>query len=648
MYLGVDYYPEQWPDSCLEQDLHSIRELGANVIRIGEFAWYLMEPQDGVFDFSYFDRVIERAGAYGLKVMFGTPTATMPAWLARQHPDILSEFEDGQKRAFGGRRQYCFNSEVYRCYTKRIVQKLAEHYRGEPAIVAWQLDNEFGHEGSDLCWCSNCQKAFRRFLRQKYASIGELNHRWGTAFWGQGYTDFEQIDLPRATITIHNPAMRMDHELFRAQSVTEYAKLQYETLKSVLPNAVIIHDFSGGTLEKHMDIADIANKAMDVVAYNNYPVWGGQMEPLQPEQIAFALDTMRGLKKKNFWITEQIMGAQGHDYIGYLPRPGQAALWSYQGMLHGCESMLYFRYRNGVAGAEQHCCGILGPDNVRRGRWNETQQFFRNIQAVQDVLESPITSEVAILHDYPSRASWRIQPQSQAFCYTTELERWYRPLYRSNIPVDVLPSGSDLSSYRLVILPVMAVGTEEMAQRLKDYVANGGHLVLTYRTFSKDRFNNFILGQCAPMMLCDLTGCEVANAESFDREGAVSVSGNGMQGTVSVQREMLDLKGAQAILHYDDPFYAGIPAACENQYGKGKVYYVGCAPDKALADQLMERFLQQVHLEGVQSPNGVEVICRSSASRTVTFYLNHADRPVQAACGQLAPYECRWVEDSER
>ena len=336
MYLGVDYYPEHWDKSMIDEDLDNILELNCNVIRIGEFAWHMMESTEGNFDFSYFDRVIEKAKQKGLKVIFGTPTATMPAWLANKYPEVLSEDEFNNKRVFGGRRQYCFNSKTYHKYSEIIIRELANHYKNEESIVAWQIDNEFGHEGSDLCYCDLCKKEFNEYLKEKYNNdINKLNETWGTIFWSQTYNTFEEIPLPKPTITTHNPSLRMEHERFRSESIEKYAKFQVDLLKEILgKDSVIIHDFSGGYFDKSYDFSKVG-KHMDVVAYNNYPVWGGQKEPIPAWEIACGLDYMRGIKGQNFWITEAIMGAQGHDVIGYLPRPRQAKMWSYQGIAHG-------------------------------------------------------------------------------------------------------------------------------------------------------------------------------------------------------------------------------------------------------------------------------------------------------------------------
>jgi len=189
MYLGVDYYPEHWDIGMMDSDLTRMKEMGVNTIRIGEFAWHMMENEEGKYNFNFFDNVIRKAKKYGFKVIFGTPTATFPAWLSNTHPSILSEDIDGNKRVFGGRRQYCFNSNIYRQYSTKIVGKLISHYKEEEAIVAWQIDNEFGHEGSDFCYCEQCHIAFQKFLEDKYKTIEKLNDTYGTIFWGQTYND---------------------------------------------------------------------------------------------------------------------------------------------------------------------------------------------------------------------------------------------------------------------------------------------------------------------------------------------------------------------------------------------------------------------------------------------------------------------------
>ena len=185
--------------------------------------------------------MIERAKAHGLKIVLGTPTATIPAWLAKKHPDILSEFENGTKRTFGGRHVYCFNSQLMYQYSERIIRAMAEHYKYETAVVAWQIDNELGHEGSDICYCHQCRSAFRTYLKEKFeGDIDRLNQTYGTTFWSQEYNAFDEIPIPTQTITTHNPALRLDWERFRSESIVRFAEFQSNLLKEIIPNVVVI------------------------------------------------------------------------------------------------------------------------------------------------------------------------------------------------------------------------------------------------------------------------------------------------------------------------------------------------------------------------------------------------------------------------
>lgn len=639
MLRGVDYYPEQWADDLLEEDLDRIVELGCNVIRVGEFAWHKIEPQEGRYDFSYFDRVIREAAKRGLQVILGTPTATQPAWLMEQSEDVRSYFEDGTPRTFGGRHVACPSSPRYREACDRIITALAYHYRTEPNIVAWQIDNELGHEGSDQCWCSHCQKAFRGWLKNKYRGrIQAFNQACGTIFWGQTYDNFDQIPLPKPTITTHNPALRLEWERFCAHRLEAFAAFQAELLHRILPRAVVIHDFPGGGLEKRADYAAIASH-LDRAAYNNYPVWGGQREPLPPEEIAFGLDYIRGLKGENFWITEAIMGAQGHDITGYLPRPGQARLWSWQGMVHGCEGLLYFRYRGAAQGAEQFCYGILDPDNVPRRRFFEAQRFFREVEDYADVLTAPVKSKAAILYDYDALASLRIQRQSVLMDSCRTMKRFHGICCKAGQTVDVLPAAADFSGYSLVILPQMTVTDRAFLDRLRRFVAEGGVAVATYRTAVKDRNNNLVFGKVLPVDCDDLFGLQIEESESVQAYDCIPlVAPEGRRGRGGIFREMAAPTTAEVLWRYDDFFYRQYAAITCNRWGKGSAYYFATEPEEEILTEVLHRAMDQAGMERLTLPAGVEAVVRESGEKRVRFLLNHTDRTVEVLGRTLEPY----------
>lgn len=633
MFLGVDYYPEQWEPSLLEEDLDRIVELGCNVIRIGEFAWRIMEPEEGRYDFSFFDRVIEKAAERGLDIIFGTPTAAPPAWLVRKYDDVLPALENGAKLAYGGRHTVCYSSLNYLERCDKLVARLAEHYKRESRIAAWQIDNELGHEGSDSCFCENCRRGFGEYLRRRYGDIDSLNRAWGTVFWGQEYDGFEQIPAPSVTIAAHNPSLRLDWERFKSHKLRSFVERQAELIRSVVKGAVITHDFPGGGLGKSLDYASAA-ELLDRVSYNNYPVWGGQMEPLPPSEVAFGLDHMRGLKGENFWITEAIMGAQGHDLTGVPPRPGQAKLWSWQAMAHGCEGLLYFRYRGAAKGAEQFCFGIIDPDNVKGRRFYEAKSFFKEVREFESELKKPVHSDVALLYDYDSLASLRIQRQSPLLDGERELKRLHGALYRLGLGVDVIPARRDFSGYKLVLAPCMTVTDEGFQQRLKRFVASGGVAVLTFRSSVKDRNNNLTFGERLPVGLCELLGLEVDGCESSDSGAAFKLTGGAAAG---VFRELLAPTTAGTLYGYADEFCAEYAAVTKNDYGLGAAYYIGTAPDVQTLDSIVKSAVIQAGLEPQPLPDGVELVRRDG----LDILMNHNSGPVAALGLSLAPFEVR-------
>lgn len=647
MWLGVDYYPEQWDASMIDSDLDNIVEMGGNVIRIAEFAWHLMEKTEGQYDFSFFDMVIAKAKARGIKVIMGTPTAAIPAWLAKKHPDILSEFENGQKRVFGGRHVYCFNSPVMYRYSERIIRAMVSHYKDEEAIIAWQIDNELGHEGSDMCFCKNCQEAFRSYLYDKFeGDINKLNETYGTAFWSQEYNDFSEIPAPMMTITTHNPALRLDWERFRNKSVVRFSDFQARLIKEICSHAFVIHDFPGGGLGKHTDYSEIA-AMLDAAAYNNYPVWGGQKEPIAPHESAFGLDYIRGLKGKNFWVTEAIMGAQGHDITGFLPRPNQAKMWSYQSFARGCESLLYFRYRGAVKGAEQFCYGIIDADNLKKRKFREVQELFSTVKKYSKEFTAPIISQVAMVYDYDSAAAFRIQRQSMILDVTEEMKKLYKPYYDLNINVDIIPSREDISGYKVVIVPQMIIYKEEFEKKLRDFAENGGTVVMTYRTSVKDRDNNLVLGKMLPVNYTDFAGVYVEESESLQDYDAFPICGEGdyaeEKGTGGVFRDMLVCQGAQALYKYGDRFYSDYAAVTRNSYGRGTVYYLGCTPDKNTIKRITENIVKENGIDFIQSPDNVEIAVRGDADRKVKLIINHNSSEAEAEGMVLDAFETRLI-----
>jgi len=641
--MGVDYYPEHWPAEMIDEDIKRMKDMGVNMVRIGEFAWHLMESKEGQYDFSFFDLVIQKLKESNIEVMFGTPTATFPAWLAKKHPDILSKDEAQNPRVFGGRRQYCYNSDAYMEYSLRIVDALVNHYKDEEAIVSWQVDNEFGHEGSDMCYCETCHSKFQVFLEQKYGSIDKLNDVYGTIFWGQTYNDFSEIPIPRKTITVHNPALQLDWARFRSDSLNGFAKTHTALVKKLRgSHQTVTTNVSGGFFDKWFD-HETNLEDMDFVSYDNYPVWGGLREPLSPADIAMTLDFNRGLLNKNFWIVEQLIGAQGHDVIGYLPRPNQSKLWSNQAFAHGCNNMLFFRWRGMNKGAEQFCYGILDHDNELGRKYTEAKEIINGARANEELLNAEIKNKVAVLYDFDNAWSWKFQRQSSVFDYTKELMRLYRPFHDLNISMDVVPNTRDISGYDVVLLPAQQIIDDVLADKLKSFTEAGGTVVFSFRTGIRDRDNNLHFNQKLPGKIHDLLGVKLGEIESLQEGQVVKVDGKGRfkgaYGECSVWRDLMIPETAEVLAEYEDNL--DLPKTCMtvNNYGDGKAYYVGGGLSNNLMRQLAVEIAKNVGLETTSSPEGVEIVKRSTASGEKIFVLNHNEFEVSYEGKTLKPFE---------
>ncbi|MBR4462719.1 MAG: beta-galactosidase [Erysipelotrichaceae bacterium] len=586
-YLGVDYYPEQWGMEHVDEDLDDIVALGANLIRIGDFAWDIFEPEEGHYDFAFFDEVIEKAKQRDLKILMCVPGATVPSWLYQKHPEIMNEDEWGYKQPFGARRGHCYANDIYLDKVYALARKMAEHYRDEENIVAWQVENEIGHEGSDICYCESCHRKFIAYLKEKYQDIHELNERWGTSFWTQTYYSFEDIPLPRPSFTAQNPSLRLEWERFRNKAAVDFIKGMADSVKEYDTRHPVTHDFEGGTISKHFSPFDVA-KSLDFVSYNNYPVWGGQPAPMSDSDLAFSVDFARGFRQDKIWITEAIMGAQGHNDIGYAPKPDEAKKWALDSLDHGVETIIFFRYRGFTKGAEQFCFGIIDADNEKRRKYYETQSFFNEVRDRE--IEYP-HSDVCIVYDYDSKSSMAIQRQSDAFSYEKECEKFYHQLYMRKMNCDIIPSDADFSRYKTVILPYMIIMSDEFKKRLKEYVSDGGTVVMSSRTAWKDTDNNLVFGKRLPVDLDDLCGVVIEEHESLLKGQSSPCTYGDIEGEGFVFEELLKLKGARELVSWTDNPFGKYAAAAVNDYGKGKCYYLGSSFDEEILTKLFDLIL---------------------------------------------------------
>ncbi len=378
MYVGVDYYPEHWPEDRWEIDFKLMHEAGFNVVRVAEFAWANMEPEEGRFDFEWLDRVLDLAQQHDIKVILGTPSAVMPAWLARKYPEALAMKADGTRIVWGGRRHNCFSDQAYRRLSERIAHKMSERYGDHPAVVGWQIDNELG--GTECC-CEKCRQGFQQWLRDKYGDLTNFNQAWGNRFWGLEIGQWDEVPLPddrEGNWAISNPSASLDWKRFASYLNIDFLRAQAEILRANIPDShFITHNFMGHY--DKLDYYDMA-KHVDFVSWDNYP----QLSPRVPYDSALSADIMRGVKKQNFLIMEQTAGPVGWGVYSRNPRPGEIRRICYQQLAHGADGQIWFRWRTCTVGREQYWHGLLGHDGKPGRRYREAAQVAQEYQKLGD------------------------------------------------------------------------------------------------------------------------------------------------------------------------------------------------------------------------------------------------------------------------
>ena len=475
MQLGVCYYPEHWPRAQWAEDARRMHAMGIRVVRIAEFAWSVIEAEPGVFTWDWLDEAVETLHAAGLGVVMCTPTATPPKWLVDRMPDMVAIDLQGRPRGFGSRRHYCFSHAGYRAESRRISRAVAERYGQHPAVVAWQTDNEYGCHDTVLSLSESARQGFRRWLAARYTTIDALNTAWGTVFWSQVYRSFDEIDLPALTVTDAHPAHRLDWRRFSSDEVVAFNREQVAILRELSPGRPVSHNFMGFFTEfNHHDVA----ADLDIATWDTYPLGVTQMLFLSAEEKArwartghpdipsFHHDLYRGMcRDGRWWVMEQQPGPVNWAHWNPAPHDGTVRLWTWQAFAHGAEVVSYFRWRQAPFAQEQMHTGLLRPDSSEDQGALEAAQVGAELAALTErgvLTDAPrlsVRADVALVFDYDALWMAQIQPQGADYNPLELSFRAYSGLRQLGLDVDIVGprAGMDLSGYRLIVLPAVAV-----------------------------------------------------------------------------------------------------------------------------------------------------------------------------------------------
>jgi beta-galactosidase len=626
--FGVCYYPEQWPESYWEQDAQRMQECGVNTVRMGEFGWALMEPSEGHYDFSLFDRAIATMARHGIKTIFGTPTAAPPKWLTHKYPEVLNVAADGQRVNDQSRRQYSYNSTAYRRFCQKIVEALSEHYRNNTNIIGWQIDNEINNEDPED-FSDNARVAFRAWLKKKYGTLNELNARWGTVVWSQIYSDWDQIDLPFPTPAYHNPALMLDYRRFTSDSATDFLNEQVKILRRYRPNDFLTHN----GVFKNINYYDFSRN-LDIYAFDNYPTFD-----ISPRYLTGAkLTQVRGLTGR-FMIMEELIGPAGQTYLLRSPRPGETRLWAMQTVAHGADGLLHFRWRSALRGAEEYWYGVLDHDNVPRERFSDFKQEGQEMRKIgAQVFGSTVDSQIAVIKDFEDQWVFDYQFLTEETKVPLVYEALFQAASEQRYNIDFVNPKADLSRYKIVFAPQLALMDAPLAKRLQQFVAQGGTLVMSAGSAIKDRDNAFTM-DTIPIGLTNLFGMDL---DSFQTYQPPSVTNNavrfddGSSAPVNVFAEVLHPMTARAIGQWDRDYLKNSPAATEQTVGKGKAIYYGSLFNVDAARALLKRYTGEAGLTPLLKdiPEQVEVTCRTKGPTDFYFLLNHGDSSTTVNVGE--------------
>ena len=625
--FGVCYYPEQWPESLWEEDARRMQECGVNTVRMGEFGWALMEPREGHYDFSLFDRAIETLGRHGIKTIFGTPTAAPPKWLTHKYPEVPNVLDTGQRVNDQSRRQCCYDSPVYRRFSREIVEALARHYRDNTNIIGWQIDNEMNNENPE-CFSDSCRAAFRTWLERKHGTLDELNTRWGTVVWSQIYSDWNQIDLPFPTPAYHNPALILDYKRFISDSATDYLNDQVKILRRYRPNDFLTHN----GVFKNINYYKFS-RGLDLYAYDNYPTF----EDSPRYSTGARLTLVRGFDGR-FMIMEQLTGPAGQTYLLRTPRPGETRLWAMQAVAHGADGILHFRWRSALRGAEEYWYGVLDHDNVPRARFADFKQEGLEMQKIgPQVFGSKVISKIAVIKDFEDEWVFDYQFLTKEVNVGAVYNALFQAASEQRYNIDFVSPSADLSRYKLVFAPQLALMDDALAERLRRFVEQGGTLVMSAHSAIKDRDNAFTMATI-PIGLTNVFGVELDSFQTYQPPSATNNAvrfNDGSAVPVQVFAEVVHPTTARVIGRWERDYLHDAPAATEQHFGKGTAVYYGSLFNLDAARYLINRYAGEIGLKPLLADvqDQVEVTCRTKGGTDFYFLLNHGDSPATVNLG---------------
>ncbi|KJC63934.1 beta-galactosidase [Agreia bicolorata] len=616
--FGCDYNPEQWSPETWLEDARLMNEAGVTLVALNIFGWAQLEPVRGSYDFEALDTIIDLLHDHGIGINLGTATSSPPPWFSADYPESLPTMADGTTRAFGGRQAFCPSSPAYREHSLALVEKIAERYGAHPAVRLWHVSNEIGCHNAH-CYCDTSAVAFREWLKAKYGRIDDLNDAWGTSFWSQRYAAWEHIQTPRLTVSTGNPGQALDFMRFSSDELLEHYKAE---------QAILRKHSAAPVTTNFMVTAHIRNQDywawaphMDVIANDHY--LDHRLGDARAE-LSFAADATRGLAGGRPWmLMEQATSAVNWQPLNIAKAPGEMIRNTLSHVARGADGISFFQWRASLQGSEKFHSAMLPHAGTDSTVWREVVELSGILQKLAEVTGSVVEADVAIVFDW--QAWWATDLDSHPSAdvrYLTQVHAAYNALLGAGVTVDIVAPGAPVDGYRLVVVPSLYSVTDAAAQVLADYVAAGGHAVVTFFSGIVDE-NDRVRPGGYPGAFRELLGVRSEEFVPIHPSTVLELS-DGQ--SASLWSERLRLEGAEAISVFTNGPVPGVAAVTRNPVGDGAAWYVATALDEASLSETLVRAAREAGVEiPVVHPSGVEIVRRVGPSGSWVFVINHSD-----------------------
>ncbi len=631
---GADYNPDQWlgTPEVIDEDFRLMDKAHCNTFSIGIFSWSQYEKEEGNFDFTWLDDIMERCRTHGKKVFLATPSAARPAWLGNRYPETNRVDETGCRLSWGSRANHCWSSPVIREKLALIISKLAERYAKHPSLAGWHISNEY----HGACRCPLCKKEFVDFLKKRYGSLDRLNECYWSAFWGHRYSAWEQVDPDDRTIDL----AQLDFLRFNTQQVLDFMRFEIEALRDY-SDAPVTTNMMG--VFEGLDYWRIA-EACDFIADDCYPTWYKGETEAMAARYAMYHDMHYSMKNKPFLMMESCPGIPNYKPYCKIRRPGEFEREMLLALGHGADGTMYFQWRKGRGNCEKIHGAVVGHDGTDRTlAFQRVADYGAKLERIREAAGSAIRTETALIYDWES--AWALHNTKGFGEYFGDFSRQrlietvcahYQAVWTHNVPLSVIESSCDFSSYKILIAPMLFMMKPGVMEHLIRFVEEGGTLVMTYLSACVDEHNLcFASGNPGGKMLRELFGIWSEDIDIFEPETkqTLRLTGEALDGKTQFdvlrRCEYLHAEGARVLGVYGEEFYAGTPALTVNQRGKGRAYYIGADTGLDFLEAFYGNLLKENGMEGVlpELPRHVKATRREKEGKRYYFVQNMSDEP---------------------